>query len=479
MMILQIRKRMAWLPALIVIALVLGGITAVLGDAGARLFVVNTLSEELSIFDMAADRSLDSIPLGERGYRVAFSPDGKTAYVTASPEVMMDRPMSPAGTVRTAQAPGLLIIDLVKGRVAVQIPMAISPLANVHVNSNGRQAYVVTAGPQGARNIERGRVLVVDLPHRKVARTINIGLNPLDSVLMKDGKTLFSADWGSRSISVVDLAEGRLTDSIPLGMSATRMLAAHPDGQALYAVLETPFFGFNAAQSNLNALSQTAQQNMSVIGVGTMLAEIDTGARTVTPLPIDGLGTITAIAVAPKGERLYAYGTVPAAPTNARQAPAQVQQQAVPRVQADAYAVSVIDLKKRTVTQRFEATGYLSAMAVSPDGGKLYLIGAPGDPAKEAEIQRRVAARMRNNDGQHRQVQSKDGANTQMAKNGASMQDFNNSAVNATADEAINDILRDLSQLPKTLVVLDANTGQRLKTLPLGSLPQGYGVKGR
>ena len=465
---IRMRRRALWLWA-ISGGLLLGALTLALAQAGGRLLVVNALSENLSVIDIAADKSLGSIPLGAHGYRVALSPDGHTAYVTATSEVTN---AAQAGTRTAISSANLLIVDLIKSRVAGQIPLDISPLANVHVHPDGRTAFVVTAGPPGSRNLERGRVLFVDLPQRRVAQAVNIGLNPLDSVMTPDGRLLFTADWGSRSISVVDLANARLLDTIPLGMSAARTLAMRPDGEHVYAALETPFIAYNNIQANA-FMAQTMNFTNSP-GGGTTIADIEVGTRKITQFPVEDLKSVIAIAVAPDGKRLYAYGTATAQPLTIEQAPAQnnqarsqskavqppAQQQQI-AAPAETFVLLAIDPAKGRVVRRFGAYGYLSALAVSPDGKKLYLIGTPGDPAREAAVSRQVNDRVRS---------ANFGNDARNSKAGPSLPE---------SQDTMSGILDDLRNLPKTLTVLDAGTGRPLKSLPLGSLPQGYGVVGK
>jgi len=464
---MKIRKHI-WFWSITAI-LLLGVLTLALAQAGGRLFVVNTLSENLSIIDIAADKALGAIPLGGHGYRVAFSPDGGTAYITASSEVTGAAQSKTQALVSPSR---LLVVDLKQSRVTGQIPLDIAPLANVHVHPNGRMAFVVTAGPPGSRNLQRGRVLFVDLPRRRVTRTVDIGLNPLDSVMTPDGRLLFTADWGSRSISVVDLGAGRLIDTLPLGLAAARSLTMRPDGRHVYLALETPFVAFNnAAPANMNFTQQAANFNAIPPG-GTTIADIDARTRKMTQFPIEGVGSIIATAVSPAGGTLYLYGTATASPSaqntgqNRQAAPRQQAQQMQQATPVPAYTLFAIDLAKKRIARPLGSYGYLSALAVSPDGKKLYLIGAPGDPAREADVQMRVNARVqRANDMNN----SKAGPPSNIAKGSA----------NEEAAGTVSGILDDLSNLPKTLIVLDAASGRRLKSLPLGSLPQGYGINAK
>ncbi len=103
-----------------------------------------------------------------RGYDIAV--DGQTAYVTSTP------------VQGGKAASGLLVIDLAKQRLRDSISLPLSPLATVHLRADGRQAMVVTAATPGQNN-ERGQVLFINLPAKKVERTVHVGLNPLASAM--------------------------------------------------------------------------------------------------------------------------------------------------------------------------------------------------------------------------------------------------------------------------------------------------------
>ncbi|MBI3922276.1 MAG: hypothetical protein HY318_12725 [Armatimonadetes bacterium] len=369
---------------------------------------------------------------------------------------------------------GLIAVDLWQQKVEARIPLDISALAIVHLSPQGDKAYVVTAGATGSRNVERGRLLLVDLSQRRVSANVNLGLNPLDSVMTPDGRKLFTADWGSRSISVVDLEAAKLLDTIPLGLNPVRVLAISPDGKKVYAVQENvmpeavmaqALRNYDTTRAAVNTQSQTIQNIARTPVEGNLLWEIDAATSVVSKSPFDGLSPVYALAVSADGKRLYAYGRtmaplnsatnapgqeqIPRPPPTAQaeqQAHQQVQQRPAPRVET--YDLVVFDLVTRKILKRLGNFGFVASMALSTDGSKLYLVGTPGDPAREDNVQKKNLARQQVMDNASKQA----------------------------LEERSNELLKDLSQLPKTVTVLNAETGARLTSITIGSLPQGCAI---
>ena len=433
---------------------------ALLGAAEQQpcLYVVNSLSDDLSVINTTTG-AIAQLPLGARGYHIALSPRHTYALVTATAHAV-------AGAANKTDYAGLLVVDLAKGSVCGSIPMALSPLAGVHIHPNGKLAYVVTAAGPGNRNSIRGQVLVVDLEHNAIIGTVNIGLNPLDSVMTPDGSKLYTADWGSKSISIVDLASGRLFDSIPLGANPARVLALSPSGDMLFAGFEhAPMAGPHGS------VAPGIQQYQAVAPNESMLWAFNTNNGAISRYTVPGVQKVLALAVSPDAGRLYIYarmrntngsniqsvplgsagsGTIHVLSTP----PAQqsVPQQAQ-RGNAESDDLLVFDLNAQRVVSRFGGYGGLASMAVSADGKQLYLIGTPGDPAQEAAVRAKVAQRLAQ-------------ANNQNTNNIESVNVL-------TSNAGVTGMIDDLSQVHKTVTVLDAATGRKLVVYPVGSLPQG------
>ena len=278
----------------------------------------------------------------------------------------------------------------------------------------------------------RGSVLTVALPSFRLLRRVAVGLNPLDSVLAPDGHTLYTADWASRTISVVDLVHNRLQDTIPLGFNTARTLALRPDGKKLYVAVEPQVQmvtrNSNAMTNNaqLNGapnMSQSATQNLTqqtMVSAETQcLWEIDTAGGAVRKSAIPALAPVLALAVSPDGGTLYLYGRTGPQPT---------------------YALIAYDLKAKKVVHDYGDFGYCAALVVHPAGGKLYLIGTPGNAAQEARAR---------------------------------------GAFKANTANAATHALADLRGVAKTVTILDLAHARVLKTLTVGSLPEGAGVRGK
>jgi YVTN family beta-propeller protein len=493
--------------------------------SASEVYVVNTLSQNISVIDTRTDAIVAMIPLNAQGNRVAFSPRGDKAYVTASPGVIVEN--MKAKVDYTTTLPKLVVVDTATRKVEASILLEMSALANVHVHPNGRTLFVVTAAETGKRNEERGRVIFLDLPNRRIVSEVAVGLNPLDSVMTPDGGKLFVANYFSRDISVVNLNEKRLQDNIPLGVSPVRAIAMRPDGKKIYVVQDrssaSNLYDVRSNDAMRRARSQVlAKGEMPPSESQNVLWEIDATTHHVAKFSFDGLSPIYALAISPDGKRLYAHGrsgsatvsagqnlmlaqggtagmpgmggfgggnvgkSPPPAPSGSGSAsakgspPAQqperggggrgdasksspaMAQRAIPAQQAapiaEATELIVFDLTTHHVVQRLANLPF-STMVFSPDGKKLYLVGTPGNEEAEAKANRLAY---------EQQVEKQ---TSQSVLRGGAAQ----SAAGASPADA-NELIKELRALRKTVTVLDAQTGKVLKTLTVGSLPQGAGA---
>src|SRR5207249_9887247 len=134
-----------------------------------------------------------TIHVGENPRAVAFSPDGRQAYVTAEA----------AGNVT--------ILDVATDSVLGQFPIRDGKTKPVRIafTPDGRLAYVT----EGAA----GSVSVVDLTARKVIDTIPVGKRPWGIALSPDARWLYTADGRSNQVSVIDTQSRKVSATIPVG----------------------------------------------------------------------------------------------------------------------------------------------------------------------------------------------------------------------------------------------------------------------
>ncbi|MBS1860466.1 MAG: PKD domain-containing protein [Actinobacteria bacterium] len=174
---------------------------------GRRALVLDTVSETVTIIDVATRTPVATIPVASHPERVAISPDGKTAYVTVegNENVFLVNPESNASSTTGSYKVG---------------PQAFA----VAFTPDGKYAYV---------GIEPGSVQVIETgTGNLVGGPIPVGGPPEAITFAPDGKTAYVSE-GSE-VAVIDAALRMTTQHIPVGAVASG-LAVTPNGQRLYA----------------------------------------------------------------------------------------------------------------------------------------------------------------------------------------------------------------------------------------------------
>ena len=223
---------------------------------------------------IAADGETAVISGGRTHLYVAkISPDGK---ITWSPSIDVAggaKNVNPLGLkltkdgrfayVALSMANALAKVDLATGKVVATAEVGICPYG-VALSPDERTAYVsnfggarpdandVTESSGGslvavdARSVAlRGTVSVVDLAGKpKATVQITVGLHPGELLLAEEGRTLYVANVGADSVSVIDTASRQVTRSLATKPDAdlpwgtlTDGLALSPDGRTLYTAL--------------------------------------------------------------------------------------------------------------------------------------------------------------------------------------------------------------------------------------------------
>jgi YVTN family beta-propeller protein len=152
----------------------------------------------------AADKVLATVSLPTDPRELAFSPSGRTAYVTTSS--------------------GLLVINTATLQVVDTIPGLGDP-EDVAVSPDGNTVYVT--------NTIQGLVDVISARTNTVTGTIKVGELPWGLVLSADGSTIYVADGNSDAISVISTASDTVTATIP-DAGGPVSVALTPDGSRLW-----------------------------------------------------------------------------------------------------------------------------------------------------------------------------------------------------------------------------------------------------
>ena len=247
----------------------------------------------------------------------------------------------------------LSFIDLETGREVSRRPVSAAAPHEIAVSPDGRQAAVVH---YGAESLD-----IFDVASRDIVRTIDLpeGARPHGIAWLPDNRIVATAE-GVDSVVVVD---GTSVSTIPTGEQGTHMLAVHPDGRRLYLA------NMQSASVSLVDLTEgivvhsvpvgTEPEGVAVIGGEVWVS--DRGGDRVFVLDADTLAVLAEIAVGAFPIRIIASPDGRWAVTsNLRDG-----------------TVSVIDTATREVTRTLRVSGSEGAQQVtllfSPDGERLYV----------------------------------------------------------------------------------------------------------
>ena len=267
---------------------------------GAVLMVGNKGEDTVSFIDLASGKELGRSATGKMPHEIAVSPDGKTAAVVAYGGKTVDLfdiasraklktvdltpNEGPHGIVwlddgrlivTTERSQSLAVVDAEAGAIGPSIKTDQKGTHMVAVSRDGGRAFTA--------NIGSGTVSVIDLAASKKLRDIAVGGKPEGIALTVDEKTLWVADLDAPRVQAFDTTSFAKLAEVETGAVPIRV-AASPDGKWIVT-------------SNV---------------MGGNLTLIDSGTRTkVRDIPVSGnpeAGQVT-ILFSPDGSLLYAAET--------------------------------------------------------------------------------------------------------------------------------------------------------------------------
>jgi|GEM_PF-2195400 len=223
------------------------------------IYVANATAETISVIDTDSNLVIATIPypLGQgQPYTVAFTPDGKYAYVTG-------------GTVN--------VID-VSTHMFIPPPISITPPNNAGIAVSPDGKYVYSA--------DISLNIISTTTNQVVAGPISIGAAPLDISFTPDGKRAYIANENDGTVSIIDTETQQVIGSpISVGAPGGGDVTVAPNGKFAYA-------------------NQLGLSNNGVV-------IIDTSTNQVIGSPIVIGGEPGQIAFAPNGKLAYVVNTSP------------------------------------------------------------------------------------------------------------------------------------------------------------------------
>ena len=231
------------------------------------------------------------------------------------------------------------LIELKSGKVVATLPTGRQP-HEAAVSPDGKR---VMATNYGTRELAGSTLTVMDIPGRRVAKTIEVGSGrrPHGVLFLDKRRALVTAE-GTQALLVVDAMKGVVEAEIATGQAVSHMVAATPDGRRAF---------------------------VTNIGSGTVTA-IDLAARKVLAHVATGEGA-EGVVVTPDGKEVWVTNRA-------------------------ADTVSVLDAVSLQVMAALPSASFPIRVAITPDGRRALVSNArSGDVAVFDVAARKEIARMR------------------------------------------------------------------------------------
>lgn len=214
-------------------------------------------------------------------------------------------------------------------------------------------------------NFSGASVSSVDLSSKKTT-DIAVGAHPGEVVTSADGRTAYAANQGSNTVSVIDVAQGKVTATVPVGRVPAG-LALTPDGRTIWVAN----YGDGTVQPVDTAALTTGEpvqvgngpENMAITPDGRTLYVPNIKDNTVTPVD---LATRKAGAAVPVGPSPF---NIVAAPDGST----------VYVSNSGGSTVTPIDTATNDTGPTLLVSGQAYGLALSPDGRTLWVSPSTGD----------------------------------------------------------------------------------------------------
>src|SRR5687767_7967424 len=238
--------------------------------AAGRLFVTNETTGDITVVDVAAAKSIATIPVGKRPRGIRLSPDGSTLYVALS-----GSPIAPPGVDESTLPPadkkadGIGVVGI-KELKLLRVLQAGSDPEQTAVTNDGQRLFVANedTGLATAISVEDGRALatfkvggepegvelrpdggvvyvtseedgivsVIDVPTLKLVTTFKVGPRPRSTTFLPDSSRAYVTSENGGSVDVVDAKKHRVLETIQLSGELIRPMGgvASPDGTQVF-----------------------------------------------------------------------------------------------------------------------------------------------------------------------------------------------------------------------------------------------------
>ena len=273
--------------------------TIVISPDERLVCAVNQDADSISLWRWQTNQPVTQIQVDEEPRNIAFSGDGKWAYVTAQ------------------RAQTLCIINLQSARCVRRIPVGGQPVGIV-LSGTGTEAYITQfAGDYFGNKYAPGALAIVDLQQARVRNRVPLAARPFALARSMDGQSLWVSHYlgiqGRGLITEIDLQQEAIHRTIPLAedsdigggrggiFTAVASLDVHPQfPRALVA-------GMHANQKRGPTQSGQPLSHKTTVQAAVAILDLDNGselpdARIVSSFSGQAVAVPTAVTFLPDGK---------------------------------------------------------------------------------------------------------------------------------------------------------------------------------
>src|SRR3954466_7187796 len=193
------------------------------------LYVTNERAGTLTLIDVDRQQAVGEITLGKRPRGIVLSPDKSRCYVALS-----GSPIAGPGVDESKLPPpdkgadGIGEVYTSTGKL-VRVLRAGSDPEGVALSKDGKEAFIA--------NEDTGQVSIVQIADGTVSESFKVGAEPEGISLTPDGKQAWATSEDAGAVYVIDLASHQVVKSIEVG-ARPRSIAFLPDGSRAYIPAE-------------------------------------------------------------------------------------------------------------------------------------------------------------------------------------------------------------------------------------------------
>lgn len=209
-------------------------------SSNAKVYVANGEGGSLSVIDLEHNNATTTISLSNSAgvkynpHNVQVAPDGKSVWASGTP-------------IDTTEQDQLIVIDPATNKITHRISVGTNlDLVHVVLDNKSKNAFVTA----GAVN----KVFQVDANDYRIVRSFALGpQNKPHGMRYSNGK-LYVANMGSKSMSIINVADGKITE-VPMGGMAAQVAVTRNDNFIFISLYDTrEVVGYNRQNGQLTRI---------------------------------------------------------------------------------------------------------------------------------------------------------------------------------------------------------------------------------